>query len=84
MKTPLTGILPPSPLQRLKTWVALTYNTKAQQAHTEKTAQLQQQAEALARQGEYERAQTLRDKACEHEKAAEQLAEAMAKECRVY
>jgi len=52
MKTPLTGVLPPSPLQRLKTWITLTYNTKAQQAHTEK--------------------------------AAEQLAEVVAKECRVY
>jgi len=84
MKTPLAGVLPPSPLQRLKTVVTRAHKIKAQQTHIEKATQLQQQAEALARQGEHERAQALRDKAGEHEKAAEQLAEEAAKEYRVY
>jgi len=84
MKTPLTGVLPPSPLQRLKTWATLTHSKKTLQSHREQAMQLQQKAEALMQRGKHAQANALHEKAHEHEQTAERLEEAIAKKLLVY
>jgi len=77
MKTPLTGALPPSLLQRLKTWATLIHSKKTLQSHHEQAIQMHEKAEALM-----QRAKILHEIAREreHEQAAEIQEETAAKQ----